>query len=109
MVSAYLKWKYELMDTSYSRVCTHKAGLIRKYGLNICRQCFREKAADIGFIKVCFYDYVPAQIYLKTSNYSSTVNFTTYGSGNVSTDIMFNPVTYLELTINDSLVRKISL
>ncbi|KAK5746608.1 40S ribosomal protein S29 [Elasticomyces elasticus] len=33
------------------RVCTHKAGLIRKYGLNICRQCFREKAYDIGFTK----------------------------------------------------------
>ena len=37
---------------SNSRVCTHPAGLIRKYGLNICRQCFREKAADIGFVKV---------------------------------------------------------
>lgn len=36
-----------------SRVCTHPAGLIRKYGLNICRQCFREKSADIGFVKVC--------------------------------------------------------
>merc|ERR1712072_870606 len=33
------------------RVCTHKAGLIRKYGLNICRQCFREKSTDIGFAK----------------------------------------------------------
>ncbi|KAL8327653.1 hypothetical protein RB597_003801 [Gaeumannomyces tritici] len=33
------------------RVCTHRAGLIRKYGLDICRQCFREKAADIGFVK----------------------------------------------------------
>ncbi|KAI1123461.1 hypothetical protein F5Y10DRAFT_270031 [Nemania abortiva] len=33
------------------RVCTHKAGLIRKYGLNLCRQCFREKATDVGFIK----------------------------------------------------------
>ncbi|KAK7516508.1 40S ribosomal protein uS14 [Phyllosticta citriasiana] len=33
------------------RVCTHKAGLIRKYNLNICRQCFREKSADIGFVK----------------------------------------------------------
>jgi ribosomal protein S14 len=42
----------ELIDRSHSRVCTHKAGLIRKYGLNICRQCFREKAADIGFVKV---------------------------------------------------------
>lgn len=39
-------------NTIYSRVCTHKAGLIRKYGLNICRQCFREKATDIGFVKV---------------------------------------------------------
>ncbi|KAL6151807.1 40S ribosomal protein S29 [Exserohilum turcicum] len=36
------------------RVCTHPAGLIRKYGLNICRQCFREKSTDIGFVKVCF-------------------------------------------------------
>src|SRR6266498_2404802 len=38
--------------TLSSRVCTHKAGLIRKFGLNICRQCFREKSQDIGFIKV---------------------------------------------------------
>ncbi|KAI9297623.1 hypothetical protein K502DRAFT_300707 [Neoconidiobolus thromboides FSU 785] len=37
------------------RVCTHRAGLIRKYGLNICRQCFREYAKDIGFTKVCYY------------------------------------------------------
>lgn len=35
-----------------SRVCKHKAGLIRKYELNLCRQCFREKAKDIGFNKV---------------------------------------------------------
>ncbi|CAI6100344.1 unnamed protein product [Clonostachys chloroleuca] len=34
------------------RVCKHKAGLIRKYELNLCRQCFREKAKDIGFNKV---------------------------------------------------------
>jgi len=35
-----------------SRVCTHQAGIIRKYGLNICRQCFRERHKDIGFTKV---------------------------------------------------------
>ncbi|KAH7251753.1 ribosomal protein S14p/S29e-domain-containing protein [Fusarium tricinctum] len=35
------------------RVCKHKAGLIRKYDLNLCRQCFREKAKDIGFNKYC--------------------------------------------------------
>uniref|UniRef100_A0A093VHA0 40S ribosomal protein S29 n=1 Tax=Talaromyces marneffei PM1 TaxID=1077442 RepID=A0A093VHA0_TALMA len=27
------------------------AGLIRKYGLLVCRQCFREKSSDIGFVK----------------------------------------------------------
>ena len=42
----------ELTSVFHSRVCTHKAGLVRKYGLNICRQCFREKALDIGFTKV---------------------------------------------------------
>jgi small subunit ribosomal protein S29e len=46
-------------DCCDSRVCTHKAGLIRKYGLNICRQCFREKAADIGFVKVHFSPSLP--------------------------------------------------
>ncbi|KAL3411653.1 40S ribosomal protein S29 [Aspergillus fumigatus] len=35
-----------------NRVCAHRAGLIRKYGMDICRQCFREKAQDIGFYKV---------------------------------------------------------
>ncbi|KAG6004783.1 hypothetical protein E4U43_000679 [Claviceps pusilla] len=33
------------------RVCKHTAGLIRKYDLNLCRQCFREKSKDIGFVK----------------------------------------------------------
>lgn len=33
------------------RVCGNQHGLIRKYGLNVCRQCFREYAKDIGFIK----------------------------------------------------------
>ncbi|KAF2021008.1 ribosomal protein S14 [Aaosphaeria arxii CBS 175.79] len=28
-----------------------KSGIIRKYGLNMSRQVFREKAADIGFHK----------------------------------------------------------
>lgn len=39
-------------DFFCSRVCKHTAGLIRKYDLNLCRQCFREKAKDIGFNKV---------------------------------------------------------
>ena len=43
-----------------SRACircgTHN-GLIRRYGLNICRKCFREVAPAMGFRK---YEQVPA-------------------------------------------------
>ncbi|KPP66373.1 40S ribosomal protein S29-like, partial [Scleropages formosus] len=34
-----------------TRVCSNRHGLIRKYGLNMCRQCFRQYAKDIGFVK----------------------------------------------------------
>jgi ribosomal protein S14 len=34
-----------------SRVCENQWAIIRKYNLNICRQCFREYAKDIGFVK----------------------------------------------------------
>ncbi|KAG5715917.1 HMG box-containing protein C19G7.04 [Termitomyces sp. T112] len=33
------------------RLCAHQAGLVRKYGLDLCRQCFREKSSAIGFTK----------------------------------------------------------
>ncbi|PWY99424.1 putative RPS29B-ribosomal protein S29.e.B [Testicularia cyperi] len=33
------------------RVCANQGGIIRKYGLDICRQCFRERADQIGFKK----------------------------------------------------------
>ena len=33
------------------KVCGANRGLIHKYGLNICRRCFREVAAKIGFRK----------------------------------------------------------
>lgn len=42
-------------NTCFSRACSNRHGLIRKYGLNLCRQCFREYAGDIGFKKVCKY------------------------------------------------------
>jgi small subunit ribosomal protein S29e len=32
-------------------MCGARSGLIRKYRLDICRRCFREKAALIGFKK----------------------------------------------------------
>eukprot|EP00792_Barthelona_sp_PAP020_P004689 TRINITY_DN2286_c0_g1_i2.p1 TRINITY_DN2286_c0_g1~~TRINITY_DN2286_c0_g1_i2.p1 ORF type:complete len:55 (+),score=2.54 TRINITY_DN2286_c0_g1_i2:45-209(+) len=34
------------------RRCGHKNALIRKYGLNLCRQCFRENCEQIGFQKL---------------------------------------------------------
>ena len=36
-------------DSRYCRVCRNTHGLIRKYGLNICRKCFRERYALLGF------------------------------------------------------------
>ncbi|MFP4045476.1 MAG: 30S ribosomal protein S14 [Candidatus Aenigmatarchaeota archaeon] len=33
------------------RRCGRKGGIIRKYDLYICRQCFREIAEKIGFEK----------------------------------------------------------
>jgi hypothetical protein len=30
----------------------NQLGIIRKYGIMMCRQCFRERAFDIGFQKV---------------------------------------------------------
>jgi len=34
------------------RACSNGHGLIRKYGLNMCRQCFHQYAKDIGFKKM---------------------------------------------------------
>ncbi|XP_073739128.1 small ribosomal subunit protein uS14-like [Callorhinus ursinus] len=33
-------------------VCSNRHGLIRNYGLSMCRRCFRQYAKDIGFIKL---------------------------------------------------------
>ena len=37
---------------SRSRQCTCRKGLIRKYGLFLCRRCFQQFALEIGFKKV---------------------------------------------------------
>jgi small subunit ribosomal protein S29e len=34
------------------RTCANQGGIIRRYGINMCRQCFRTFALDIGFQKV---------------------------------------------------------
>lgn len=33
------------------RRCGRKGGIIRQYDLNLCRQCFREVADELGFKK----------------------------------------------------------
>ena len=33
------------------RVCGNHWGLVRKYGVNMCRQCFRAAAPSLGFVK----------------------------------------------------------
>lgn len=33
------------------RQCNNPSGMIRKYGINMCRQCFRENATIMGFKK----------------------------------------------------------
>uniref|UniRef100_A0A4X2KCU7 Small ribosomal subunit protein uS14 n=1 Tax=Vombatus ursinus TaxID=29139 RepID=A0A4X2KCU7_VOMUR len=33
-------------------VCLNQHGLIHKYGLNMCHQCFQQHAKDISFIKL---------------------------------------------------------
>ncbi|PWN23358.1 hypothetical protein BCV69DRAFT_280968 [Microstroma glucosiphilum] len=38
------------------RVCGNPGGIIRKYSLDICRQCFRDNAKEIGFAKVSTLD-----------------------------------------------------
>eukprot|EP01007_Sphenomonas_quadrangularis_P001666 NODE_2700_length_554_cov_614.102970_g2319_i0.p2 GENE.NODE_2700_length_554_cov_614.102970_g2319_i0~~NODE_2700_length_554_cov_614.102970_g2319_i0.p2 ORF type:complete len:78 (+),score=20.02 NODE_2700_length_554_cov_614.102970_g2319_i0:32-235(+) len=39
------------MGSRCCRICSNHHALIRKYGLMICRQCFRENANAIGFKK----------------------------------------------------------
>ncbi|MDD5502084.1 MAG: 30S ribosomal protein S14 [Candidatus Thermoplasmatota archaeon] len=31
--------------------CGRKRGIVRRYGLHLCRQCFRDTAESIGFRK----------------------------------------------------------
>jgi small subunit ribosomal protein S29e len=33
------------------RVCKGTAGIIKKYGMNICRRCFKDQALQMGFRK----------------------------------------------------------
>lgn len=46
-----LKLKYKKRMKRKCRFCGGSKGLIRKYGLYVCRKCFRERAVVLGFKK----------------------------------------------------------
>ncbi|KAH0570448.1 Ribosomal protein S29 [Spironucleus salmonicida] len=39
------------IEHTHCRVCGNENALVNKYSLCICRRCFRENAAKIGFVK----------------------------------------------------------
>ncbi len=43
--------RFKGKGTRICTICGGSKGLIRKYGLNICRRCFREAGDSIGFRK----------------------------------------------------------
>ncbi len=46
-----LETKYKHRGKRKCRFCGNVRGLIRKYGLYVCRKCFRERANSLGFRK----------------------------------------------------------
>jgi len=38
-------------DSRACRVCHSKRGVIQKYGMNVCRKCFKENTEIMGFKK----------------------------------------------------------
>ena len=43
--------KYKGKGRRVCRNCGNSRGLIRKYGLQVCRRCFRDMAEALGFRK----------------------------------------------------------
>jgi len=46
-----IKDKYKGKGRRVCRNCGNARALIRKYGLKVCRRCFREMAESLGFRK----------------------------------------------------------
>ena len=43
--------KYKHRGLRKCKLCGNVRGLIQKYGLYVCRKCFRENAEELGFRK----------------------------------------------------------
>lgn len=52
LLNAHPKPAYGSRGGRRCRVCVNPSAIIRKYKIDMCRQCFRERALDIGFMKV---------------------------------------------------------
>jgi small subunit ribosomal protein S29e len=50
-VKTNIEDRYRGRGTRKCRICGTSRGLIRSYGLQVCRKCFREAARDLGFDK----------------------------------------------------------
>uniref|UniRef100_A0A3B4WE06 Small ribosomal subunit protein uS14 n=1 Tax=Seriola lalandi dorsalis TaxID=1841481 RepID=A0A3B4WE06_SERLL len=61
---------------THFRVCSNRHGLIRKYGLNMCRQCFRQYAKDIGFVKVNTIHFLSICSLSTSHNFSNNIVLT---------------------------------
>ena len=48
----WVEMRYRGKGGRKCRICGTARGIIRKYGLNICRRCFREVGEKIGFRKL---------------------------------------------------------
>ncbi|HEV8289611.1 MAG TPA: 30S ribosomal protein S14 [Candidatus Norongarragalinales archaeon] len=46
-----MNFKFKRRGTRMCKLCGTPRGLVRKYGLMICRRCFRENALELGFVK----------------------------------------------------------
>jgi small subunit ribosomal protein S29e len=51
LINAHPKQVSGSRGARFCRVSGSNRSIIRKYGINMTRQSFRERAADIGFIK----------------------------------------------------------
>lgn len=48
----WVEMRYRGKGGRVCRICGTSRGLIRKYGLNVCRRCFREVGEKLGFKKL---------------------------------------------------------
>ena len=44
--------KKKLKKSTYCKNCGNNKGMIHRYGINLCRRCFKELAEKVGFKKL---------------------------------------------------------